>query len=128
MSITLLRRMRSHLDEANLLDGYEVRFYDFSDQDLKGRGQVIVFRMPGTGGPNAHVIQSNDVEIRMLTSPDRIVDGDERMLQIVQYLRSDFETAGVFNMVPLGPYLGPARLENNRRMFTLTVRAQTVDH
>lgn len=128
MSITLLRRVRSHLDENNLLDGYEVKFYRWSDQDLKGRGQVIRFRMPGTEGFGAHVIQRPDVEISMLCSPDRVVDGDNRMLQILQYLRSNFTTEGIFNIWPVASFTGPVYLENNRAMFSMIVRTMTQDH
>lgn len=128
MSYELIQRIRNHLGSADLLDGYEVKIYRWSDQDLRGSGQVIRFRMVGGGGFGAHVIQRPDVEITMLCSPDRVVDGDSRMLQILQYFRSDFTTEGVFNMWPVSNYTGPIYLENNRAMFSLTVRTMTEDH
>ncbi len=132
MSAQLLQRLRAHLDEANLLNGYEVRYYRWSDQDLNGNGQVIVFRMPGTSGDNAHVTQSLDVDIRMLCDPAQVLDGDSRMLQILRHLRGDFEadtTFGrIFNAVPQGSYDGPRYLQNNRAMFSLTVRCMVTDH
>lgn len=42
MSVTLLERFRTHLDAGNLLDGYQVKFYRWSDQDLNGSGQRII--------------------------------------------------------------------------------------
>ena len=134
MSVQLLQRMRSHLDQGNLLDGYKVLFYRWSDQDLNGSGQVILFRMPGTEGDGAHVIQRPDIEINMLCDPDQVAAGDARMLQILQYLRANFETAEdnpfgrVFNMWPIGVYSGPTYLQNNRAMFNLVVRCMTEDH
>lgn len=128
MSITLLERLRDHIDAANLLDGYQVKFYRWSDQDLNGTGQLILFRMAGTGGPSAHVIQSNDVSIQMLCDPDQVRAGDNRMLAILRYLRNDFETNGVFNIWPVSGYSGPNYLENNRATFQLVVRCMTVDH
>ncbi len=132
MSISLLQRMRSHLDAGSLLDGYQVRFYQWSDQDLSGDGQVIVFRMTGTGGLGAHIIQSPDISIQMLCSPAQVKSGDERMLQILQYLRANFETDGpfgeVFNMWPVGSVTGPTYLQNKRARFELVVRCMVNDH
>lgn len=128
MSITLMRRVRDHLQSANLLEGYRVRFYRWSDQDLRGDGQVILFCMPGTSGVGAHVIQRPDVSIQMVCDPSQVEAGDLRMLQILQYLRANFETTDVFNMWPTGSYTGPMYFENNRVRFELVVRCMTNDH
>ena len=132
MSISLLERMRAHLDTGSLLDDYQVKFYRWSDQDLKGDGQVIMFRMPGTAGDGAHVIQRPDIEINMLCDPGAVKAGDERMLQILQYLRANFEATtafgSIFNIWPVGVYRGPTYLENNRALFRLVVRCMTEDH
>lgn len=132
MSVQLLQRLSQHLDDGGLLTGYEVRYYRWSDQDLNGTGQVILFRMPGTEGDGAHVIQRPDMEINMLCNPDQVTNGDARMLDIVQYLRANFDadnTFGrVFSLWPTGTYSGPIYLENNRAMFRLVVRGVTEDH
>ena len=132
MSVELLRRVSAHLNSANLLDGYQVKYYRWSDQDLNGSGQVILFRMPGTSGPGAHVIQRSDIEISILCDPDQVAAGDARMLQILQYIRANFEADNdfgrVFNMWPTGSYTGPTYLQNNRALFSLTVRCMTEDH
>ena len=132
MSISLLERMRGHLDTGNLLDGYRVRFYRWSDDDLNKSGQVILFRMPGSSGQGAHVIQRPDISIQMLCDPDQVVAGDRRMLEILQYLRANFTISGtngaVFNLWPTSPYAGPIYLQNNRAMFELIVRCMTEDH
>lgn len=128
MSIELLRRVSDHLDSAGLLDGYIVKYYRWSDQDLRGDGQVLLFRMSGTGGPNAHVIQVLDVTVQMLCDPGQVEFGDRRMLEIVRYLRANFETTDAFNMVPVDPYTGPTYLQNNRARFELIVRTMVTDH
>lgn len=132
MSVTLLERFRAHLDAGNLLDGYQVKFYRWSDQDLNGNGQLILFRMPGTEGDGAHVIQRPDVEITILCDPAQVEAGDRRMLQILQYLRANFDAdtsfGRMFSLWPIGVYTGPVYLENNRAMFRLVVRAVTTDH
>lgn len=128
MSATLMERLEQHLQADNLLDGYSVRFYRWSDQDLRGSGQVILFRMPGTSGDSAHVIQRPDVSIQILCDPSQVKNGDDRMLAILRYIRANFQTNGVVNMWPIGPYTGPVYLENNRAMFELVVRCVTEDH
>ena len=128
MSITLLERFRAHLDAGDMLDGYDVRFYRWSDQDLNGSGQLVLFRMPGTEGDGAHVIQRPDMEISILCDPSQVKTGDERMLAIVQYLRANFTTTGIINLWPVGAYTGPTYLQNNRALFRLVVRAVTSDH
>lgn len=132
MSISLLQRLQTHLDGAGLLSGYQVRFYRWSDQDLNGSGQVILFRMPGTEGDGAHVIQRPDMEISILCDPDQVKAGDERMLQILQYIRANFDVDNafgrMFSLWPIGVYTGPTYLENNRALFRLVVRAVTEDH
>ena len=132
MSVQLLQRLSQHLDDGGLLTGYEVKYYRWSDQDLNGDGQVILFRMPGTEGDGAHVIQRPDMEIRILCDPDQVQAGDARMLQILQYVRANFEVDNTFgrfiNLWPIGVYTGPTYLENNRALFRLVVRGVTEDH
>lgn len=142
MSISLLESLRGHLNPTggrNLLDGYAVRFYRWSDTDLK-QGQIILFRMKGTHGPSAHVIQRPDVSIQMLCDPMQVRAGDCRMLEILQYLRANFEieveqqdddlkpATNVFNLLPIGTYCGPTYLQNNRANFEMVVRTMVVNH
>ena len=132
MSLQLLQRLSQHLEDAGLTSGYEVRYYRWSDQDLNGSGQIILFRMPGTAGTGAHVIQRPDIEMSILCDPDQVTAGDKRMLAILQYLRENFDADNqfgrLFSLWPVGPYRGPTYLENNRALFTLVVRAVTEDH
>lgn len=132
MSVELLQRFREHLDAGNLLTGYTVKYYRWSDQDLQGAGQVARFRMPGTEGNGAHVIQRPDMELTLMCNPDQVNATDKRMLQILQYLRANFssDTASgvIVNLWPFNGYSGPVFLENNRAQFSMVVRAVTEDH
>ena len=134
MSSSLLRRVREHIGGAGLLEGYRVRYYRWSDDDLRETGNVILFRMKGTSGPSAHVIQQPDVSLQMLCNPDQVESGDRRMLQILQFLRENFAIEGgmngdAFNLFPTsGGYAGPAYLETNRACFELIIRCMVTDH
>lgn len=132
MSVQLLQRLSQHLNDAGLLAGYQVKYYRWSDQDLNGSGQLILFRMPGTSGDGAHVIQRPDIEINMLCDPKKVTAGDKRMLAILQHLRENFDVDNqfgqMFSLWPTGPYSGPTYLQNNRALFRLVVRAVTEDH
>ena len=132
MSIQLLQRLSRHLDDGGLLTGYSVKYYRWSDQDLNGDGQVILFRMPGTEGDGAHVIQRPDIEYSILCNPDQVAAGDQRMLAILQYLRANFdvdnEFGRMFSLWPVGVYTGTTYLENNWVLFRQVIRAVTEDH
>ncbi len=132
MSVSLLQRVHDHLAAAtpSLLRDYAVRFYRWVDSDMKS-GQIILFNLPGTYGPGAHVIQRPDVSIQILCNPDQVTAGDARMLSILQYFRLHFEimsdNGNAFNAVPLGHYDGPRYLQNNRALFDLRVRCMVED-
>lgn len=126
MSQTLLNRVKDHV--APLLMGYAIKYYRWSDADLSGSGSVALFRMSGTNGGATHVVQWPDVSIYLLANPDEVVQADNDMLAILRYLRADYETTNVFNMVPVGTYTGPMYLDNGRALFEMVIRCGTEDH
>lgn len=129
MSQTLLNRIKEHIiDDGGLLSGYGVRYYRWSDDDLNGNGSIVLFRMSSTNGPSAHVTQWPDVSIYLLADPASVVAADNDMLEVLQYLRADYETDDVFNMVPVGTYTGPMYLDNDRALFECVVRCGVEDH
>lgn len=129
MSQTLLARIKNHIiDDGGLLAAYTVKYYRWSDDDLNGDGNVVLFRMSGTSGPSAHVIQWPDVSLYILARPDSVVQADNDMLAVLQYLRADYEGTGVFNMHPVGTYTSPMYLDNGRAMFEMVIRAGVEDH
>lgn len=127
MSDVLLNRVKDHI--AALLTGYTIRFYRWTDADLQGGGDVILFRMAGTAGASDHQIQYPDVSVQMICAPDRVRDGDAVMLSVLRFLRSDagFTSGDVEGFEPLS-MTGPAYLENGRARFELVVRCLVEDH
>ena len=127
MSDILLNRVKDHI--AALLTGYTIRFYRWTDADLQGGGDVVLFRMAGTGGASDYQIQYPDVSVQMICAPDRVRDGDAVMLSVLRFLRSDagFTSGDVEGFEPLS-MTGPAYLENGRARFELVVRCLVEDH
>lgn len=127
MSDVLLNRVKDHI--AALLTGYTIRFYRWTDADLQGGGDVVLFRMAGTAGVSDHQIQYPDVSVQMICAPDRVRAGDAVMLSVLRFLRSDagFTSDDVENFEPLR-LTGPAYLENGRARFELVVRCLVEDH
>mgnify|MGYP001244658100 CR=1 FL=1 len=127
MSNELLQRVSSHI--SHLLTGYTLRYFRWTDSDLRGSGQVVLFRMAGTSGPSDHQIQYPDVSVQMICNPDSVVAGDAVMLSVLRFLRSEagFTSATIENFEPLR-LTGPAYLENGRARFELVIRCLVEDH
>jgi len=127
MSDVLLQRVHAHI--APLLTGYAIRFYRWTDEDLQGAGQVVLFRMAGTAGPSDYQIQYPDVSVQMVCNADAVRVGDAVMLSVLRFLRSDagFTSETVEGFEPLA-MSGPAYLQNGRARFELVVRCLVEDH
>ena len=127
MSDELLNRVKNHI--LPLLTGYAIRFYRWTDEDLQGAGQVVLFRMAGTAGPSDHQIQYPDVSVQMICNPDQVRAGDAVMLSVLRFLRSEagFTSGTVENFEPLSQS-GPSYLENGRARFEMVIRCLVEDH
>ena len=129
MSATLLQRLKTHvIDDGSLLSAYSVRYYRWTDADLSGAGNVVLFRMSGTTGIVQTPAQTLDVSIFLLANDNAVKTADDDMLAVLQYLRANYTTTGVFSFFPLNTYTGPDYLENNRAMFEMVVRCGVEDH
>jgi hypothetical protein len=111
-----------------LLSGYAVRYYRWTDADLNGSGNVVLFRMTGTAGLVQTPAQTLDVSVFLLANPSAVKAADDAMLAVLQYLRANYTATGLFNVFPLNSYTGPEYLENNRAMFEMVVRCGVEDH
>lgn len=129
MSANLLQELRQHITHL-IPEGWIVRYYRWNDDDIHGRGNIILFRMSGTGGFADWHIQYPDVSIMLLTNPDGVRSGDALMLSITQFLRSEegFLSQTVLNYEPLLPVTGPSYLENERARFEMSIRCLVTDH
>lgn len=131
MSQALLLRTKQHIiDNGGLLAAYETRYYRWSDRDLNGAANIVLFRMTGTSGPTNHEAQQHDISLFLLAAPALVRQADQDMLAVLQYLRADgnYDTTGVYAFHPLQSYTGPTYLENDRAMFEMVIRCGVEDH
>lgn len=129
MSSALLEKIKTHIvDDGGLLGSYSVKYYRWSDKDLNGAGNIALFKMTGTGGVSSHEAQQTDVSLFLLANSSNVKQADQDMLAVVQYLRSNYTTTGVYALHPLYAYTGPNYLENGRARFELVIRCGTEDH
>jgi hypothetical protein len=117
-----LIQLSAHL--ADLTDGYLVRFHRWSDAEMNGDGQLVLFRLAGTGSSD-FLISSRDVLIRMLCSPSQVEAGRAVIQRMQRRLYTVFEGEGAFLFYPMGEVLGPMYLQNNRAIFDLNVRVMS---
>jgi hypothetical protein len=129
MSATLLKRVRDHIFiDGGLLTGFETRYFRWTDADLQGSADIALFRMSGTFGDTVEAVQFNDVSLYAMCDAESMKSTDDAMLAVLQYLRADYSTAGVFGMTPIGTYTGPTALQNGRCIFEMVIRCGTEDH
>lgn len=132
MSTQLLLRCKQHIvDSGGLLGGYTVKYYRWSDKDLKGSGSIALFRRTGTSGPTNREAQQPDVSLFLLASPKMVTQADADMLAVLQYLRSEggyTNGTNVYSFFPLQAYDGPRYLENGRALFEMVIRCGVEDH
>ena len=121
----LLPSVRDHLADADLLDGYRVLMYRWTDSEGT---PTIVFLRSGTGGASDYLVQRPDVRIVLVTgSASDVRAGEVRMHQILRYLRHSYKAAGVLHFQPMSGVIGPSYLENGRGVFELNIRCLTDD-
>jgi len=126
MSLTLLNRVRGLLDDNNLLDGYAVRYFRWTDADIAGNTPLILFRQTGSGESN-ELVQNTTVSIVLLATPTTVVTADARMQTILRTIRLSGSETGSVRFDPSGTVVGPSYLENGRPVFSLDVVVFTQD-
>lgn len=127
MSAELLQKVSAHV--AHLLTGYAIKYYRWSDEDLNGSGQVVLFRSDGIRGGSDYQLQYVDVSMQMVCNPSAVQAGDAVMLSVLRYLRSDdgFKGGTVGNFEPIA-MTGPAYLQNGRARFEIVIRCMVEDY
>lgn len=129
MSATLLQRVADHLSAASLLDGYDVRFFRWTDVDADGNTPLVMFRMAGSQGALTDFsLQYLDVQFLLLDNPASVVSADTRCRDIVTYIRENFDTTGALYIDPLSAVQGPFYLDNGRPWFMMDFRVIVSDH
>lgn len=128
MSYSLLERLGNHLTQQGLLTGYKVKYYSWTDVDLKGKGKFIVLRMAGTSGIRDSIVQRPDVRVLVVSDPDKVIDGNNKADEIFQSFAGLEVPVGVLKLEPIGTVIGPMKIENGRSVFEINVRCYVQDH
>ena len=117
-----LAQISTHI--ADLTAGYAIRFHRWTDADQAGEGQLVLFRLSGTGASD-YVTSVRDVLIRMLCSPASVEAGRLIMERVQRRLFDEYKGGGAFLYLPMGELLGPMYLQNERAIFDLNVRVMS---
>lgn len=127
MSATLLQRVSDHLAGGNMLDGYTVRYFRWTDDNESE--PTILFRMAGSQGALTDFsLQYLDVQVTIIGTPSTVVLDSERCREIYQYCRENYQIDGGLNIEPLTAVSGPFYLEDGRPWFQLDFRVIVSDH
>lgn len=129
MSIELLRKVSGHLDNAGLLTGYAKKYFRWSDADVKGTANFVLFRMSGTAGARDATVQRPDVRILLVCKANEVeVDGSQKAEAIFANFAGTTAPVGIIKFEPLGTVNGPFYLDNGRGVFEIIVRCFVSDH
>ncbi len=126
MSAALLNRVKDYADAANLLAGYEVKFFRWTDADVAGNTPFVLFRQSGSGGSDMLVQQIN-VSIILVATPTTALSADARAQQIARLFRVAGSQDGLARFDTQGAVIGPMYMENGRPVFEIVVRCYTED-
>lgn len=121
MSVAILQNLRSWLDTAGLLAGYEVKYNRWTDADVGGGADFVMFRFAGPGTAN-RIVQRYDIDLFVVAGPT-YVPAQDRINEIAKYLNSIGQPPGVVRYSIPGNPTGPFQLENGRQVFQLAVVA-----
>jgi len=124
VSVSVMQSLRQYLADAGLLDGYQVRFNRWSDADLEGAGNFVLFRVAGPGVSN-RIQQRHDIDLYMAAEPESYVATQNAIEAVSGHLRAAvIPPNAVRYSVPSNP-TGPFEMTNGRQVFQLAVQAYT---
>lgn len=124
---TIIERVCDHLDAENLLAGWLVQRYRWRDSAYDGRPMFVIRRMGG-GGSADYLVQNPDIQLILVTASHLdIATGEQRMVDILRYLRGNYKSPGIKYYKPMSNIIGPFELENGRGVFELNIRCMTDD-
>lgn len=122
MSRLLLEALASDLGVKGLMNGFVPKYHRWSDTDMKGQANFVLFRMAGTGGIRNSVVQSPDVRILVVAYPDTLTSADDMANDIYRYFASIDKPDYVVKLEPVGGVMGPYNADNGRVIYELVVR------
>ena len=124
MTVAVMQSLRQYLADADLLDGYQVRFNRWSDEDLNQAGNFVLFRIAGPGVSN-RIQQRYDIDVYMVAEPESYVATKNAIAAIADYLRQAVQPPDVVRYSVPGNATGPFEMTNGRQVFRLAVQAYT---
>lgn len=122
MSIPLLEAIANDLAIKGLLNGFSQKFNRWTDTDMKGQANFVLFRMAGTSGIRNSVVQSPDVRLLIVAYPDALKPADEMANDIYRYFAGTDKPDYVVKLEPIGSVMGPYSADNARVIYELVVR------
>lgn len=119
MSLADINYVRKQIND--LIVGYEVRYFRWTDADLKGSGNVVCFRTDTSLGGD-FLERRTLVGIQMLTDPRRVTDGFQVMQNIIDRIYQIPYSWWVDHFQPMSDVIGPTYLANDRARFECQIR------
>jgi len=128
MSIELLKKVAGHLDDAGLITGYTKKYFRWTDADVAGTANFVLFRMAGTAGARDATVQRPDVRILLVCNAKSVDAGSQKAEAIFANFAGTTAPDGIIKLEPLGTVNGPFYLDNGRSVFEIIVRCFVSDH
>jgi hypothetical protein len=129
MSLPLLQRVETFLQEQDLIGDYTVKFFSWTDADITAKsGQFICIKMAGTSGARDEIVQRPDVRLLIVGAPGKTKEPDAKAKEIYEAFAGIEKTAGILKFDPLSVVQGGFELENKRWAFELIVRCFVQDY
>jgi hypothetical protein len=128
MSQALLRSIAALVADANIAPGFVEKFYRWTDADVNGSANFILYRMAGTAGQRDQFVQRPDVRVLVVVPPSAIALGNQIADAIFQLFAGTAVPVNVLKLEPLGTVMGPMYLDNGRGVFEVIVRCFVQDH
>jgi hypothetical protein len=128
MSLALLEKIAAHLDDAGLLTGYTKKYFRWTDADVNGAANFVLFRMAGTAGARDATVQRPDVRILLVCNATDVIAASQKADAIFANFAGITTPPGVIKLEPLGTVGGPFYMANGRGVFEIIVRCFVSDH
>jgi hypothetical protein len=119
---TPAEELKTHLDSANLLAGFNFRFFRWYDSDIVAGGRHAVIR-PDGGGAVDPAIGRPDLRILLVGGFNEAQDIEANAQAIKSFLLQNPSSGDIMQFQLLTDIIGPIFLENDRPVFELNIRA-----
>lgn len=127
MSVTVLERTNDYLRSFGLLNGYQTKYFTWSDTDLNESAPFVLFRKDGPGQSDVF-LQRIPMLIILCSTPELVLDLDSDVTNIAkQFRKTDPTINGVIKFEVTSEPIGPMYTSNGRPLYEMTVTAFVED-